>query len=713
MIAFRAVFLSRCFLIVSLLCGSVLTLKAGEVRTWTDLEGRKIEAEMTGFSDGYVGFKMKGTGKPLRFPFAKLSEEDRMYVRENFVDLKTASREIDQMVWDGLKRANADIKLKRAELIADKEIEPTDRNKELAKLAHMEKMTHPTKPMSDEQFLRRVYLDIAGRIPTYGEASAFLRNPDKTKRNDLIDQLIDSEAFVSHFFNYMSDLLRVRDGISMGGFNNLKAGAYVDWIKDQIRNDRPWNEFVAEMMQARGYLWENPATGYMLTDYGMELCNLSNTFTTFLGTEITCAQCHDHPFEEVYQMDFYKMASFFGNLKFQANPDKDLLKLLAAKKKQFGAEAKKAKKSANDLNQFMDAYTMYVGDGLDNSIRLPFDYKYDDGEPNAPVKPATYFGKIVDLEKHGTPRQAFASWMTDRENPRFTINIANRLWKHVFGIAQIEPVNNIPGHLKGQAQNMELLVFLESLMKEVDYSIKDFLRVLYKSQTYQRESCYESPTLTMIDKGEFHFPAPILRRMSAEQMWDSLVAMSVKKPEAPDRRTRILDEYRELMSADLKSLDFAEAEKLRSRFNNMGKPSVMMSQKGKGKNTGPTMIRASEMRLPSGVGSFLYQFGQSDKKFIENSNTDGTIPQVMTLLNGSLTNQIMTNNSKSLVKLAQAEDSHDEGIDVVFLSILSRRPRGQDRDFAETLVRGGQGGAADYTDLVWALLNTREFMFIQ
>lgn len=698
-------------LIIGLLGNHVF---AGEMRTWTDISGREIEAEMTSFANGEVGFKLKDSGKEIRFPFARLSEEDRGYVRENApVNLKTAARQIDQMVWDRLKVANSDIKTEGAALVANKDIDGATRNKELARLAHMEKMTHPTKPLTDEQFLRRIYLDLAGRIPTYKEADTFFRTPSKTKRAELIDNLIESEAFVSHFFNYMSDLLRIRDGISMGGFNNLKAGAYADWVKDQIREDKPWNQLVGEMVEARGYLWENPATGYMLTDFGMELCNLSNTFTTFLGTEITCAQCHDHPFEEVYQMDFYRMASFFGNLKFKANPDKDLLKLLGAKKKQFAAEAKKAKKSSNDLNAFMDAYTMYVGDSFENNVRLPFDYKYDNGEPNTNVKPATYFGEIVDIEKHGTPRMAFAAWIASEKNPRFTINIVNRLWKHVYGVAQIEPVHNIPGHLGGQAQNYELLKFLESLMKEVDYSVKDFLKILYKTQTYQREACHESPTLTMIDKGEFHFPAPILRRMSAEQLWDSLVAMSVPEPESPERRTRILDDYRNVMSADWKNMNFEQAEKVRAKFNNLGKPTMMNGGAKKGKNTGPVMIRASEMRMPSNLGSFLYQFGQSDKKFIENANTEGTIPQVMMLLNGSLTNQIMTNNSKALVRIAQAEDSKDNGIDVVFLSILSRRPRGQDRDLARPLVRGSNGGKADYSDLVWALLNTREFMFIQ
>ncbi len=686
---------------------------AEEYRSWTDIQGRKVEAKLVGFTKGVVVLQLKGSDQQVRFPATKLSEKDRGYVRENApIDRRTAARQIDQMVWDRLKEANLEIKEERAAVLANAKLDSTERNKQLARLAHMEKMTHPTSPMSDEQFLRRIYLDIAGRIPTYEEARDFLRDSNRNKRTVLINKLLQSEAFVSHFFNYYSDLLRVRDGISMGGFANLKSGAYVDWVKDQIREDRPWNEFVGDMVKAQGYLWENPATGYLLTDYGMELCNLSNTFTTFLGTEITCAQCHDHPFEEVYQMDFYRMASFFGNLDYKKNPSKGKLKQIGEAKKKFAAQAKKAEKNANDVNALLDAYTMYIGDGSDNNVQLPFDYKYDDGEPNASVSPAAYFGDIVDLEKYGTAREAFADWMTSEKNPRFTVNVVNRLWKHVFGIAQIEPVYNIPGHLDGQAQNYELLKFLESLMKEVDYSVKDFLAILYQTQTYQREACHDSPTLDMMDKGEFHFPAPILRRMTAEQIWDSLVAMSVESPEAPNRRRRVLESYKELMNTDWNKVDFAEAAKLRSRFNSLGNPAVMMSESRK-KGSGPVMIRASEMSLPNNIGSFLSSFGQSDKKFIENSNQEGTIPQVMMLLNGNLTNQIMTAKSRAVVRKAQAEGSHDEGTDVVFLSILSRRPAPQDRDYAEALVRGGQGGSADYSDLIWALLNSHEFMFIQ
>ena len=281
----------------------------------------------------------------------------------------------------------------------------------------------------------------------------------------------------------------------------------------------------------------------------------------------------------------------------------------------------------------------------------------------------------------------------------------------MFGLAQIEPVDNIPGHLDGQSQNYELLKFLESLMREVDYSTKDFLRVLYKTQAYQREACHHSPTLTMIDRGEYHFPAPILRRLSAEQLWDSLVAMAVPDPESEERRVRVLEDYQEVMNTNWEEMTFAEAEKVRARFNSLGRPPAMMAKPAKG--APPVMVRASEQRLPAGVGSFLYSFGQSDKRFIENSNTDGTIPQVMMLLNGNLTNQVMSAGSTSMVKIAREETSESSGIDVIFKSVLCRLPSIQERDHAESLVRPGKGGAVDYSDLIWALINTHEFMFIQ
>lgn len=700
--------------LIAALSFAATTFVGAEMRTWTDNQGRKIEAEMVKVADGKVHLELAG-GKLVPFPIQMLSKPDQDFVKEYLDDLKiniaTASNDIDKLVFAKLKSANAEIKAAKLALRDNDKLSQAEKLKELEKLNFKEIMTHPTKPTSDEVFLRRVYLDIAGRIPTYDEAQKFLTSSNRNKRNQLIDELLDSEAFVSHFFNYASDLLRVRDGISMGGFQNLKGAAYAEWIKDQIRGDLKWDKFVTDMLTAEGYFWENPATGYFLTDFGMELCNLSNTFTVFAGTEITCAQCHDHPFEEIYQMDFYKMAAFFGKLKYEVSPDPQLMSMLGNKRKEFEAAAKKEEKNTGNLGIIFDSYKVRMGEAGDSQTKLPFDYAYDDADPHQLIEPSTYFGEIVDVERYPNRRTAFATWMVSKENPRFTINVANRLWKHVFGLGQIEPVNNIPGHLDGQAQNYELLLFLEAMMKELDYSVKDFLRILYKTQTYQRESCHHSPTLEMIDKGEYHFPAPVLRRMSAEQMWDSFVAMSTNEPEA--ERLVVLSQYREVMSTNWGALGYQEAMQTVNRWNNIGRGG-MMANNNRNRNQMLPMRRASEQQLPARNGSFLFTFGQSDKAFIENASKVGTIPQVMLLLNGQVTNKVMTDKGKAVVQLAKEARGKSDGIDRVFLSILSRRASAMDRDYAEKLVKGGEEGtAADYTDLIWALINTHEFMFIQ
>jgi len=702
-------------------------LFAGEVRTWTDSQGREVTAEMVGMRSGKVLLKLEG-GRTVEFPVNLLSPDDQKFIEKNApIDAGTAALTIDKMVMEKLKSSYSEIKAEIAKTKADTSMPAVDKAKKLEDLDFLMRMTWPTDPTTDEQFVRRIYLDIAGRIPTYEEVTTFLndRSDSATKRTQLIDDLLDSEAFVSNFFNYMSDLLRVRDGIGLNGINGLNARAYVDWTKDQIRQNRPWDEWVYEMLTAQGYYWDNPATGYLLTDIGMELCNLSNTFTVFTGTEITCAQCHDHPFEEVYQMDFYRMAAFFGSvdLRNRGGANDEMASSARSKLKEYQAEWKEMNKDKERMPRFdqrlqdmMNSYSYYQNDkdqegGSKPQQKLPHDYKYDDAQPNEMVSPATYFGEIVELEDHPNARTAFAKWMTSKEHPRFTINIVNRLWRQAFGLAQIEPVYNIPGHLDGQAQNYELLLYLEQVMKSMDYDIKGFLRVLYNTETYQRQANPYSPTLAQIDKGEYHFPAPVLRRMSAEQIWDSMVALTIPNPEGPQRR--VLEEYREIMNRDWSNISFKQAQEIRDKFSKMGNlemmddDSQMMNMMGNDRR-GDMMARASEQSLPARVGSILYAFGQSDKLLIENSNLVGSVPQVMMMLNGKFTNETMSKDGTYLVENAKGAKNQSDGVEIAFLSILSRRPSSEELQTAKNLVNG-----EDYSDLIWALLNTREFMFIQ
>ena len=165
----------------------------------------------------------------------------------------------------------------------------------------------PNPLTNDMQFVRRAYLDITGTIPTARQTVAFLKKArSENKRSELIDELLNSPGHVSHSFNYWADILRLHDMPR----NDNYGLPYIEWIKDVLANDLPYDDFVHQMLAAKGRVWEDPATGYTLRDLGMPLANLDNTIRIFLGTRIGCAQCHDHPFDRWTQNEFYQLAAF-------------------------------------------------------------------------------------------------------------------------------------------------------------------------------------------------------------------------------------------------------------------------------------------------------------------------------------------------------------------------------------------------------------------
>ena len=163
--------------------------------------------------------------------------------------------------------------------------------------------------LDDALLARRLYLKAAGRIPTHEELSSYLGNSSKDKKNQLINQLVESSAFDSQMFNWWADLLRLQT--RMRGGNQIGAGQlYVHWVKEQVQNNVPFDEMAFNLITAEGYPWENGAVGYYLRDAGMPLDNMSNTTQIFLGTQMVCAQCHNHPFDRWTQMEYYQMASY-------------------------------------------------------------------------------------------------------------------------------------------------------------------------------------------------------------------------------------------------------------------------------------------------------------------------------------------------------------------------------------------------------------------
>lgn len=676
-------------------------------RTWTDNQGKKLEATFRGVENGQVFLQVRN-GYVYRLPLDKLSAADQ----EAAKTLKPEGLGIP-----------ADPKLAQAAARIDVLVN-----------AGLEKAQQKPNPLaSDEQFVRRVYLDIAGRIPTSEEALAFIDDTSLSKRAKLIDELLNSDGYRSHLFNYFADMMRVADQA-----NKVRYYTYQDWLKGQIAVNEPWDKMVYAMMTADGKLLDNGATGYLLRDAGMRLDNLSLTLSTFLGANVSCAQCHDHPFADWTQRDFYEMAAFFGATETygvkgaKGSNSREMRKALAA------IDDKRLQQQAKNL---LRVNAMAVEDTGSNDLKLPDDYQYDDAKPGDPVAPKLITwadavktpalpAVLTDSAGEVDLRTQFAQWMTSPENPRFAMTIANRLWKRAFGVGVREPVTDLDE--PEASVNPALLRHLAGEMVRLDFDLKQFMRLLYNTQTYQREATsYE-----LGDNTPYLFPGPILRRMSAEQAWDSCATLVVGA-DVDQFKAHRGEKYAEVMKIDFgggstpeeitSQIEGAIAG-MRQYAGKGGEPKggpkkrramkkAAMESEGEGEEdltiappvrNGLVLARASELPQPEKDQHFLRMFGQSDRQIADSQSTEGSIPQVLMLMNGEAQDVIGQDDSL-VVQTAAARATPGEQVDSLYLSFFSRKPDAEER---ATAIAGLTSGLT-MRDLTWVLFNTREFVFVE
>ncbi|MDC0937096.1 DUF1549 domain-containing protein, partial [Pirellulales bacterium] len=295
----------------------------------------------------------------------------------------------------------------------------------------------PLPRTTDEQFARRIYLDVVGRIPTYAEVGAFLDSTDPQKRARLIDQLLDSPGYVSHMYNFWADILRVRDKDA-----GVSRVFYVNWIKEAIAENRPYDQFVRELVSSSGSGWQrgNGAVGYYFRDRGMPLDNMANTLRIFLGTRLSCAQCHDHPHDRWTRREFFEMAAFTSGVSTE-NKDKLFSSIYQREKVTTNPELRAF--SQHVRNTFHMDRVDGFGEGV---IEVPDDYQYDDASPGELITARTHMGPPsvhMSGETEAGYRYHFADWLTSPENPRFAQVIANRLWRRTMGVGLIEPVDDL------------------------------------------------------------------------------------------------------------------------------------------------------------------------------------------------------------------------------------------------------------------------------
>jgi hypothetical protein len=679
-------------------------------------------------------------------------------------------------------------------------------------------------PASDETLVRRLHLDLVGRIPTRQEAQAFLSRTEPDKRARLIDELLASEGYAQHLFHFWADLLRVQSRAN-GGQGEMTSKPYLEHVKRRIRENLPYDALVRELLTAQGKVWDNPAIGYYMRDLGMPLDNLANTTRIFLGTRIECAQCHNHPFDKWTQKQFYQMAAFTYPLETNftgiAAQDAVLkLKRAAEKTPETAGNTKWLGSVFENLGDFV-RYSK-VAAVPSRVLKLPHDYAYTDAKPHEAIAPATLMGHGAE----GTNLEAFAKWMTSPENPRFTTVIANRLWKKVFGVGLIEPVDEITDSTV--AMNPTLLKHLERLMVDCGYDVKAYLRVLYNTRAYQGEV-----TRAELMPGEvYSFTGPVLRRMSAEQIYDSFVTLIQATPDLPRRQgidiemaqrlvyrgklsdaldllsaeeifngamqasagyerisgqSKVLrDQYTaaqkakdkplmEKLNLEIRSLQFVARTGIHDHIvvpavarlytQKTGKPAPppipvrkpkLEELKKAGQNRDYIDVpgydidreiprqetaaaaacdavfreeakrfgiqdtkaylqsrraqardwpRAADLESPAPRGHYLREFGQSDRDLIDNANADASMPQALVLMNSELFQSILKPHTQLQLNLAAAKDP-DAQVGTVYQTLLSRDPTAAEK------AAWARSGLSGMEDLVYALINTQQFLFV-
>ena len=559
----------------------------------------------------------------------------------------------------------------------------------------------PNKQTDDFVFVRRIYLDVAGRIPTDSEAGDFLKDNDPEKRRKLIDQLLLSDGYRSHLFNWMADLLRHREKLRRSNFNH-----YERWLKDQIAQNSRWDDMVYKMLTAEGTLANSGPTGYLLRDPGMPLDNLSNTLNIFLSANVSCAQCHDHPLADWTQREFYELAAFFGATDVS---DRDPRKVGNKLRLLDGSLSKQ------DVIMAIAPNLARVHTKSSQTLKYPDDYAYSDVDPGSPVDPLLFIWDDEDLtvevdENDPTNlRQNFAEWLTHKKNPRFAIAIANRLWKRFFGLGVQEPLEDLDDLAK--ASNPELLQLLGKIMVAADFDLREFQRVLLNSKAYQAVS---SVTPKTGDSENYLFPGPILRRMTAEQAWDSILTLVLGDS---------LDDYKVDRSHRVTRFNFPVEDKSADQVR---QNVMMMKDRGYlkignrlgdldyvGRKEPPiilglTLLRASEMSQPAPNKHFLRMFGQSSRDIVNDSSVEGSIPQTLMLMNGRVQKLLSASKSR-LSKMLINSGEFKQSVQFLFLSFFCRPPTPDEMNTIKQAIEEGM----KKEDLSWALFNSTEFLFVQ
>ena len=486
----------------------------------------------------------------------------------------------------------------------------------------------PTSEICDDStFLRRTSLDIAGRLPTLEETDKYLNSDNPNKRSEWIDSLLSTTDYAEFFANKWSSILR----------NKRKADTYTrgtqafhEWIRQSFHINKPYNQFVSELVTARGEISHNPATAWFrnVTD---QKERLQDTAQVLLGVRLQCAECHHHPYEKWSQQDYYGFSAFFSRI---------------GKKKTDmpGEEA------------------VFHNVGLATA-------KHPKTGQN--IKPTPLGGDELDILAEDDPRDDLASWITDEKNPFFAPMLVNRYWKHFFNRAIVEPEDDM--RVTNPPTNPELLQALSNQFISTGYDIKDLIRTICNSTTYQLSAIPNEHNAGDRQNYSRYYP----KRLPAEVLLDSIDRMTGSP-------TSFAGQLPGTRAVALPDDSYNSSSYFLTVFGRPEMDSACECERAQGASLAQTLHLLNSKNIQdklSGAGGNAQKLTSQKERVNEDKITE-------------------------LYKLAFSRNPKDDEMKTAIGYIKKKTEQIEnDANKKEDSIKMA------YEDLVWALLNTKEFLF--
>ena len=485
----------------------------------------------------------------------------------------------------------------------------------------------PSALCSDEVFIRRVSLDLTGTIPGAEETIAFVADKDPQKREKLVNRLLDTPEYAFFFANKWADILRVKrrnqPDRAVGTF------AFHDWIRESIGADKPYDDFVRDILTAIGDESKSPPAVWYKEVRTPENF-VDDVSQVFLGQRLACANCHHHPYEKWSQDDYWGVAAFFARV--------------GIKNVQMPGA------SSQQRSQKQVLFVKSNGTVQNKRTGKTADMKPLDGDPMPPAAETD-------------PRATFAAWMTSEKNPFFAKAVANRYWAHFFGRGIVDPLDDM--RVTNPPSNPELLAALEKTLLDNKFSLKALIRAICTSRTYQLSAVPNDDNAA--DKQSFARYYP--RRLQAEVLFDAVARLTDSPANFPGLPNDRFAPTRAIMLPD---------ESFASYFLDV---------------TGrPQRISACECERVN----------------------EASLAMTLHLLNSQEIQDRIGRPGGRADRLAKDPRPDAEKVTELFILATGSKPAQDKLDLAlEHIAKHGKNKKIAYENIIWALLNSKGFLFNQ